>query len=77
MAAAIPALTRLGALSDKRDAIDDAMFVEVGYARSMGASWRMIGVAVGTSTQAAWERYRPAPTESEVLAEQHLPFDQT
>lgn len=76
MAAAIPALTRLGALSDKRDAIDDAMFEEVGYARSMGASWRMIGVAVGTSTQAAWERYRPNRLELSHPEEQQLPLDQ-
>jgi hypothetical protein len=28
-----------------------------------GASWRAIGAAVGTSGQAAWEKYRPEESE--------------
>lgn len=56
---AIKSLTRVGALRDQQIRLDLEVTQEVARARMHGASWRMISVALGTSTQAAWERYRP------------------
>lgn len=57
--AAIRSLTFIGRLQDQVRDIELALVEHVKCAREQGASWRMIGVALGTSTQAAWERYRP------------------
>lgn len=54
----IQALTYIGALTDRISETQRLLEDHVRFAREQGASWRMIGVALGTSTQAAWERYR-------------------
>ena len=52
-------LTYLGTLTDHIRSLEDSRARSVAQARDHGASWRMIGVALGTSTQAAWQRYNP------------------
>lgn len=72
----ITTLTYIGALSDQREQIDIAIVEHVRYARIQGASWRMIGVALGTSTQAAWERYNPGNQhKSHAMDDPRLPLD--
>lgn len=51
-------LVRLAALAEQRGWTEDAIAAEIAYQRSMGIAWRWIGLALGTSGQAAWERYR-------------------
>lgn len=72
---ALTSLTYIGTLADNVAATELAIAAHIEFARAQGASWRMIGVALGTSTQAAWERYRPAVAVPEDLAGQYLPFD--
>jgi len=54
---AIRHLTYLGTLTDQIHGMELNQVTVVHLARKHGASWRMIGVALGTSTQAAWERF--------------------
>jgi len=53
----LAALSSLGRLTSALLEIEDTVQQEVENAREHGASWRMIGVALGTSGQAAWEKY--------------------
>ncbi len=58
--AGIRSLTRIGAQVDRIADLERGVRSDVEMAREQKVPWRMIGVALGTSTQAAWERYRPA-----------------
>lgn len=71
---AVKILTRIGALSDQALQLHDALHHEVARARVAGASWRMIGVALGTSTQAAWEKYRPVEAPRPLPGQGALPL---
>lgn len=76
-AQAIRSLTFIGRLQDQVRDIELALVEHVACARDQGASWRMIGVALGTTTQAAWERYRPLNPSSSGPTERYdlqLPF---
>lgn len=66
-------LTRIGALSDSIAQDEAERAQSVIYARAEGASWRMIGTACGTTTQAAWERYR-TPDPEHLIPEQDWLF---
>lgn len=72
--AGIRILTRLGALSDQKRTCEEALQSEVLRARMAGCSWRMIGVALGTSTQAAWEKYRPGGSAGPTPGQDLLPL---
>lgn len=69
---AIPSLTRIGGLARRKQGIEEQLDVEVAYARAMGASWRLIGTALGTSTQAAWEKYRPQQQQKPLPGQEPL-----
>jgi len=69
---AIRHLTYIGTLTDQIRALETSRARSVDVAREHGASWRMVGVALGTTTQAAWERFRPpapARPQQETLME--------
>jgi len=72
-AAQIRALTSLGGLADRVAREQEELAVAVNRARMAGASWRLIGVALGVTTQAAWERFRqpdapkPLPGQGSLL----------
>lgn len=55
--AGIKTLTTIGVTRDKVTEIETSLVPLVAKARVEGCSWRMIGVALGTTTQAAWEKY--------------------
>jgi hypothetical protein len=63
---AIRSLTYIGALTDKRQELELGIAYHVAEAREQGASWRMIAVSLGTSTQAAWDRYSGHQRDSEI-----------
>ena len=63
---AIAALTYLGALTDHIRRLETMRVQEIEVAREHGASWRFIGVALGTTTQAAWTRYSGHQRDSEI-----------
>lgn len=69
---AISALTRVGALRDQEIRLALEITQEVARARMHGASWRMIGVSLGTSTQAAWDRYRPEDPPRPIVGQRDL-----
>jgi hypothetical protein len=46
-------------LSGQREALEQEIRVQVATVLSLGGTWRTIGAALGTTGQAAWERYRP------------------
>lgn len=69
----VAALSSLGRLTYAREEIENTMEEEVENAREHGASWRMIGVALGTSGQAAWQRYSGHERDSEIQVEETLP----
>lgn len=71
----IQVLTYIGALTDDLRRHEARRREHVVYAHKLGASWRMIGVALGTSGQAAWETYRPDRPESTGLSQDTLPLD--
>ena len=72
--AAIKSLTIIGRLSDQERELLEAKRYHVECARQQGASWRMIGVALGTSTQAAWEKYRPVEAPRPLPGQGALPL---
>lgn len=51
-------LTLVGHLADDAKQITQELHIAVGCARDKGATWRLLGAVLGTSTQAAWERFR-------------------
>lgn len=53
---------------DKRRQADDAIEGEITAARNENMSWARIGAALGTSGQAAWQRYGLSPEEKRQLA---------
>lgn len=69
---AIRTLTYIGALTDKIKDAELAISAHVEYARGQGASWRMIGVALGISTQAAWERHNGLPKSTGIPDQEPL-----
>lgn len=71
----IRALTVLGGLTDRRARLTDEIYQAASHARMAGASWAMIGVACGTTTQAAWERFRPPDPSLCKLKQRALPLD--
>lgn len=73
--AAIQTLTRLGALIDKEAQLKAEIRETVSRARTQGAPWRLIGVAVGTTTQAAWDRFSGHERDSEIPTTAPLPLD--
>jgi len=58
-APAIDAGIILMRLAGEREELEQEIRVQVATVLSLGGTWKTIGVALGTSGQAAWERYRP------------------
>lgn len=56
-------VTRLHRLRNDRDELEDAIQLMVKKCRTAGMSWVRIGSALGTSAQAAWERYGLTPEQ--------------
>lgn len=50
-------LEAIGEVSHASDALEKFLREAVGNARRQGCSWTEIGHALGTSRQAAWERF--------------------
>lgn len=73
--AAIQTLTRIGSLTDRRRKLENEVAELVPLARAQGASWRLIGVALGTTTQAAWDRFSGHQRDSEIPSTEPLPLD--
>lgn len=72
--AGVKALTYIGGIADRAKK-DQANLVDwVAKAREEGCSWRMIGVALGTTTQAAWDRFSGHQRDSEVPTQAQLPL---
>lgn len=44
----------------------------VEHAIHSGATWRAVGAALGTSGQAAWEKYRPKETPQQLAGQDGL-----
>lgn len=72
---AIASLTQLGQLTDELANRQAVVHYQVDEARRSGASWRMIGVALGTTGQAAWERYSGRERDSEIPVSAVALFD--
>lgn len=58
-------LVRLGLLADQRVSVDKAIVEAVLACIDEGAKWKQVALMLGTSTQAAWERYRIVHLETE------------
>lgn len=71
---AVKALTYIGGLVDQQKLREKHIEEWVEQARIEGASWRMIGVALGTSTQAAWTKYSGHQRDSEIEGQDQLPL---
>lgn len=71
---AIKSLTALGVLAGKRIILEADIGAWVDLSREQGASWRMIGVALGTTGQAAWQRYSGQQRDSEIPGQAPLPI---
>lgn len=50
-------LADLTTLKAQQERIEELLLLRVRQARAVGASWQRIGTALGTSRQAAWERF--------------------
>lgn len=70
---AIRTLVYIGELTSERDSVNAQLREHVAYARQQGASWRMIGVALGVTAQSAWERYSGHERDSEIPRQLELP----
>ena len=57
-APAIDAGMTLMRLADKREALELEIRDQVKHVLELGGSWTTVSVALGTTRQAAWERYR-------------------
>lgn len=53
----------LGHLVGDRARVEEQIQDGVQVARDLGMTWAMVGLALGVSTQAAWERYGLSPYE--------------
>jgi len=60
---AIDAAVVLMRLSGERDALERKIHGQVLTVIANGGTWRTVGAALGTSPQAAWERYGPTDRE--------------
>lgn len=72
--AGVKALTYVGGLADRIKKDQEVISYWVDKCREEGASWRMIGVALGVSTQAAWDRFSGHERDSEVPKQEQLPL---
>lgn len=59
---------QIGRWVDKRRQAEDAIESEVACARTEGMSWAKVGLALGTSAQAAWQRYGLTPEQRRGIA---------
>lgn len=73
-AQAIEDLVMCGQIVDEITRQELLLVKHVSRARMRGASWRMVGVALGTSTQAAWQRFRPDDAPPVLPGQGGLPF---
>lgn len=76
----VKSLTHLGFHVDRVKQLDQQTFVHVRAARVEGCSWAMIGTVIGTSGQAAWQRYHTdhlEVLEPRIVGEVQLPFEHT
>lgn len=69
---AIQSLVHVGELRDHVEDLQDQLREHVSYARQQGATWRMIGVALGVTAQSAWERYSGHERDSEIPQQEVL-----
>lgn len=74
LTAMIRSLTFIGELEYDIKDREAAKRYHIECARAQGASWRLIGAALGVSTQAAWDRYSGHQRDSEVPAQALLPL---
>lgn len=51
-------IVRLSMMAAQRAGLEEAITKEIHQLVDAGVSWRFIGLALGTSSQAAWQRYR-------------------
>lgn len=63
-------LTKAARLRVKQERTEREIGTLIKASIEAGASWRMVGVALGTTSQAAWERYRWTKREFE---QPHVP----
>lgn len=74
-----PQMTRL--LADLGNKVDERIRLDlqevqlVAQCRMHGCSWAQIALMLGTTTQAAWERYRPNIPKPPTAAQPILPWD--
>jgi len=71
----IHSLSALGQITNRINELEQNRVAWVEECREDGCSWRMIGVALGTSTQAAWEKYSNHERDWEVPTQSALQFD--
>lgn len=72
---AILALTVIGGRVRSIHVLEDLQVADIARARDHGASWRMIGCALGTSAQAAWEKYHTPIPHGPLPGEETLPLE--
>lgn len=70
----VHALTMIGGITSRLNEFQTSQKRWVEQAREEGCSWRMISVALGTSTQAAWEKFGCAAPRNSVQDTQ-LPLE--
>lgn len=68
----IDVTVRLGALTRASQTLVQEMRDTVDEARGEGMSWAKIGLALGVSTQAAWDRFSGHQRDSEVPLQEQL-----
>ena len=70
-------LTMLGMEADQRANLEVKIRLSVARCINAGASWSQVALMLGTSTQAAWERYRTTKPEkgTRTLIEQSTLFE--
>lgn len=67
----------IGRWVDKTRQAEDAIESEIASARREGMSWAKIGLALGVSAQAAWQRYGLTPEQKRQLRDaQERRFEQ-
>lgn len=63
----------MGKMVERARLAHDAVEHEVWKARQIGMSWAQVGMALGTSAQAAWEKYAWLTGEVATRSGQNLP----
>jgi hypothetical protein len=71
---AVASLVMIGGVTDRLRRDTDLQRQYVDLAREEGASWRMIGNALGVTAQAAWQRFSGLERDSEIQDQVRLPF---